>query len=124
MAGILGTAGIGAVTCTDATPTLPELWVPLSQSLSTVAKTRFLPVDTIAMTPSLWYWMTSQLDTTNRPLLAPGGASGMNTLAVYDANAAEGVAGSLSGVPIVIDRGVVVDLQPAPRLLGTFAFQG
>lgn len=109
MQGILGIAG-NTVTYTDATPTLPELWVPVAQSMSKVASTRFLPPDTIGMTPSQWYWWVSQLDTTNRPLI--GGATGasMNSLAVYDETAAEGVAGAIGNTSIVIDANIPSNL--------------
>lgn len=107
--GILNVSGINGITYTDATPTLGELWVPLMQALSQVAKNRFLPVDSIGMHPSLWYWATSQLDTTGRPLIA-GDGDGMNSIAVYDANAAEGVVGAIGNVPIVIDANMPTNL--------------
>jgi hypothetical protein len=43
------------------------------------------------------------LDTQNRPLVTPETGNGVNTIAVLDANAVEGVVGSIGGVPIVAD---------------------
>jgi HK97 family phage major capsid protein len=102
-------AGPTAVTFTDATPTVPKLYAPLTQALSQVAKARFQPVDTIVMHPSRWYWIVAALDTQNRPLVTPEGANGANTIAVLDATAVEGVAGSLAGVPIVVDANMPIN---------------
>jgi HK97 family phage major capsid protein len=96
-------AGPTAVTFTSASPTVPLLYTPLTQGLSQVAKSRFQPADTIVMHPSRWYWIVAALDTQNRPLVTPEGGSGANTIAVLDAEAVEGVAGSIAGVPIVVD---------------------
>lgn len=110
MKGLLTLAGTNAVTYTDATPTLPELWVPLMQSLSLIAKLRFQSPDTIGLHPSLWYWMCSQLDTTGRPLIAPS-AGAMNAISVLNATAgAEGVVGSIGNVDIVADANMPTNL--------------
>lgn len=92
-----------AVTFTSASPTVPLLYVPLTQGMSQVAKLRFAPADTILMHPSRWYWIVAALDTQNRPLVTPETGGGLNSIAVYDAAAAEGVVGAIAGVPIVID---------------------
>jgi HK97 family phage major capsid protein len=90
--GILNVSGINAVTYTDASPTLPELYVPLVQSASQVEKNRKLPATGVLMIPSMWYWATGQLDTTNRPLISlPGPA--YNPAATQNGLAAEGAAG-------------------------------
>jgi HK97 family phage major capsid protein len=101
VSGIFG-APPATVTYTDAAPTLPKLWPILTQSLSVVARTRFQSADSIVVTPQRWWWMVSQLDTAGRPLIASSGA-GFNAMAVFDANAVEGVAGSIGGVPVVVD---------------------
>jgi HK97 family phage major capsid protein len=110
MKGLLAVSGINSVTYTDATPTLPELWPALTQAASGVNKGRFLPPDTVAMHPSLWWWMASQLDTTNRPLMAPVAGNGLNSVAVYDATGAEGVVGSVGGLPVVVDANIPTNL--------------
>jgi HK97 family phage major capsid protein len=125
-------AGLTAVTYTDATPTVPELYTPLTQALSQIAKARFLPGDTIVMHPSRWYWITSALDTQNRPLVTPEGGGGVNTIAVLDANAVEGVVGSIGGVPIVADANMTTgygagsnqDRILVGRLKDAFLFEG
>jgi hypothetical protein len=39
------------------------LWVPLLQAASQVAKNRKQTATGVVMTPSMWYWALSQLDT-------------------------------------------------------------
>lgn len=108
--GILGTAGINAITYTDATPTLPELWVPLLQSVSQIAKNRKLPGTAAVLTPSMWYWALSQLDTTNRPLILPNG-NAFNPMASEGQAAAEGPVGMFTyGLPGFIDGNVPSNL--------------
>jgi len=129
--GILN-AGPTAVTYTDGTPTVPELYVPLTQALSQVAKARFLPSDSIVMHTSRWYWIMAALDTQNRPLVTPETGNGVNTIAVLDANAVEGVVGSIGGVPIVADANQITgygagsnqDRILAGRLKDAFLYEG
>ena len=104
-AGIFNVAGANVLSYTDASPTLPELYLPLTQGMSQVARLRFKTPDTILMHPSRWYWMVAALDAQQRPLVTPTGNS-MNSIAVYDAEAAEGVAGAIGNVPIVVDANV------------------
>jgi HK97 family phage major capsid protein len=106
--GLLTISGTNAVTYTDATPTLPELLVPMGQGLSKVATQGKVISDTILMHPSIWYWMTTQLDTAGRPLVDLG--NGQNSIAVMDANAVAGVAGSMGTSPIVVDLNLPTNL--------------
>jgi HK97 family phage major capsid protein len=103
-------AGGTAVTYTDASPTVPELYVPLTQAMAQIAKQRFLAPDSIVIAPSLWYWIVAALDTQNRPLVTPNADHGMNSIAVLDATAVQGIAGSIAGIPIVVDPNVPVNL--------------
>jgi len=104
LSGILGTAGINAVTYTDATPTLPELWVPLLQSASLIAKGRKVaPATGVVMTPSMWYWALSQLDTTGRPLILPN-QNVMNSMGDSGLLETDGPAGMFTyGLPAFLD---------------------
>lgn len=108
--GILNVSGINAVTYTDASPTLPELYVPLVQSASLVEKNRKLPATAVVMIPSMWYWSTGQLDTTNRPLITlPGPA--YNPAATQNGLAAEGAAGMFAyGAPVYTDGNIPSNL--------------
>lgn len=107
--GILN-AGGNAVTYTDGTPTLPELWVPLLQSASLIAKNRKLPATGVVMTPSMWYWALSQLDSTSRPFIVPS-AVGFNPLAEGSELGADGPAGMFTyGLPSFIDGNIPSNL--------------
>lgn len=107
--GILG-AGGNAVTYTDATPTLPELWVPLLQSASQIAKNRKLPATGVVMTPSMWYWALSQLDTANRPLIVPN-AQAFNSMGDGGALETDGPAGVFTyGLPAFLDGNIPSNL--------------
>jgi len=108
--GILNVSGINAVTYTDATPTLPELWVPLLQSASLIAKIRKMISTGVVMTPSMWYWALSQLDTTGRPLLIPS-ATAMNNMGDNGLLEADGPAGMFTyGLPAFMDGNIPSNL--------------
>ncbi|HEY2088607.1 MAG TPA: phage major capsid protein [Mycobacterium sp.] len=108
--GILNTAGINAVTYTDATPTLPELWVPLLQAASQVAKNRKQPATGVVLTPSLWYWALSQLDTTTRPLIVPN-SNAFNSMGDGGLLESDGPAGVLTyGLPSFLDGNIPSNL--------------
>jgi HK97 family phage major capsid protein len=108
--GILNVSGINAVTYTDASPTLPELYVPLVQSASQIEKNRKLPGTAVVMTPSMWYWSTGQLDTTNRPLIVQN-APAYNPAAVQSGLASEGSAGTFAyGMPAFTDGNIPSNL--------------
>jgi HK97 family phage major capsid protein len=111
LSGILGVAGINAVTYTDATPTLPELWPGLLQAASQVAKGRKIGGATgVVMTPSMWYWALSQLDTTNRPLLVPN-AQAFNSMGDGGTLEADGPAGVFTyGLPAFLDGNIPSNL--------------
>lgn len=108
--GILNIGGINAVTYTDATPTLPELWVPLLQAASLVAKNRKQAATGVVMTPSMWYWALSQLDTANRPLIVPS-AIAFNPIADGGLLEADGPAGVMTyGLPAFLDGNIPSNL--------------
>ncbi|MFI0484883.1 phage major capsid protein [Actinomadura sp. 9N215] len=107
--GILNTAGINSVTYTDATPTLPEMYPSFAQGASKVATGRKMPATAAVVIPSIWYWATAQLDTTNRPLITTLAA--YNPAAVQDALASEGPVGMLAlGLPVYLDGNVPSNL--------------
>lgn len=109
--GILNVSGINAVTYTDASPTLPEMWVPLLQSASQIAKNRKMPPLAVFTTPSVWYWMLSQLDTTNRPLIMPAAMQAFNPMSLQTGDGGEGFVGNLTyGLPVLTDGNIPSNL--------------
>ncbi|MFE7559662.1 phage major capsid protein [Kitasatospora sp. NPDC057500] len=108
--GILNTPGINSVTYTDATPTLPEMWPVFAQAASQVAKNRKLPALATFMTPSLWYWIVSQLDTAGRPLVQVEPGTGFNIAALQTGAVAEGPAGRIVSLPTLLDGNIPSNL--------------
>jgi HK97 family phage major capsid protein len=111
--GILGMSGINAVTFTQASPTLQLLWPVLAQAKSQVEKSIFMPIDAIAMHPSIWNWMLGQLDgsggTAGRPLI-DSTDSGLNSMGISDTSNAEGAVGSILNVPVYSDANFPTNL--------------
>ena len=108
--GILNVSGINAVTYTDASPTLPELWVPLLQSASLIAKNRKQAATGVVTIPSTWYWALSQLDTTNRPLILPN-TNAMNSMGDSGLLESDGPAGMFTyGLPSFMDGNIPSNL--------------
>jgi HK97 family phage major capsid protein len=103
--GIDQLASTNGVTYTDASPTGPELYPNIAGGVSQVAGGRFLPPSVVAMHPRRWYWLASQLDSNNRPLVVPSGA-GLNQAAVLERVAAESVVGEILGLPVVLDPNI------------------
>ncbi len=97
--GLNAVSGINAVTYTDATPTVPELYPKVADAIQQIAAARFAPAQMISMAPRRWAWLTASLDTQNRPLVVPG--AGVNTVARFGPIAAQSVVGEIQGVPIV-----------------------
>jgi HK97 family phage major capsid protein len=109
--GIINTVGIGAIAYTDATPTVPELYLPLAQAVSNVATTRLLPPNAIVMAPRRWYWMTAALDASNRPLVVPIASGVYMAIAVLQDVQTGGPVGMIQGLPVYLDANM-------PLLLG------
>lgn len=108
--GILNTSSINSITYTDASPTLPEMWPSLLQAASQVAKNRKAPASAVVMTPSIWYWMLSQLDSSNRPFIVPNGVA-FNPMGSNGAPEFEGPAGMLTyGLPVYLDGNIPSNL--------------
>jgi HK97 family phage major capsid protein len=109
--GILNVSSINAITYTDATPTLPEMWVPWIQSVSQIATNRKMPALATFVIPAIWYWGTSQLDTTNRPLLQAAQTGPFNAMALQTGASAEGPVGNLTvGTPVILDGNIPTNL--------------
>lgn len=108
--GVLNVSGINAVTYTDASPTLPELYLPLMQALSLVAKNRKMMATATFMTPSRWYWAASQLDSQNRPLILPETNAPFNPLALQTGGDVEGPVGRVGSQPILADGNIPTNL--------------
>lgn len=109
--GILNVSSPNAITYTDASPTLPEMWIPWVQSVSQVFTNRKAPALATFVTPAIWYWAMSQLDTANRPLVLPEQNGPFNAMALQTGEIAEGPVGRLTvGTPVLLDGNIPSNL--------------
>lgn len=109
--GILNTAGINTVTYTSTTPSVAELYPKLADAVNRVHANRLQPAEVIVMHPRRWNWILAALDTNSRPLVVPNPSyGGFNPIAVQRDVVAQGVAGSLAGLPVYLDALVPTNL--------------
>jgi HK97 family phage major capsid protein len=107
--GIKSTSGIVAVTYTDASPTLAELYPKGSDAVQQINAGVFAPATAWVMHPRRWGWMEASLDSSNRPLVVPDANVAYNPIAVGDAAAYGQVVGKWHGLPVVTDGNVLTN---------------
>lgn len=108
--GLFGVSGINAITYTDASPTVPELWPKLADMVGKVVSGRFTGPTAIVMSPTCWAWILAEKDTTGRPLVEPAGIVALNPIATATAPDYTRPAGQLFGVPVILDGNVPSNL--------------
>jgi HK97 family phage major capsid protein len=108
--GVLNVSGINAITYTDATPTLPELYLPSMQALSQSARKRKMMPSAVFLTPARWFWMASQLDSQNRPFILPETQSPFNPVALQTGGDVEGPVGRMLNFPLLADGNIPQNL--------------
>ena len=112
LTGILNTSGVNAQTYTQATPTVTgagQFYSQVVQAINLVNTNRYLPPTAIVMHPRRWAWVLNALDTANRPLVVPNGPA-FNQLATGSDVVAQGVSGTLLGLPVYVDPNIPTDL--------------
>lgn len=108
--GIRSTAGIVAVTYTDATPTVGELYAKLADAIQQINAGIFAPATLIVMHPRRWGFFTAALDTTNRPLVLPNTNGPFNAVGVGESAGYGGPVGTLHGLPVITDGNIPTNL--------------
>lgn len=108
--GLLSATGISAVTYTDASPTVGELYSKLSDAIQRVHTNRFLAPTVIVMHPTRWGWFLAALDSTNRPLVVPNPQGPLNSVGTFAGVVSEQVVGSIQGLPVVTDPSIPTNL--------------
>jgi HK97 family phage major capsid protein len=110
LTGILNVNSIGSVVYTDASPTGAALFPKIANAISVVASNRFAPPECVIMHPRRWLWLSSQLDTQNRPLVVPK-AGMVNEMAAFgdlgDANI-DGSVGTILNLPVFTDANLSI----------------
>lgn len=102
--GILNNANINAVTYTDASPTVGELYPKLADAIQKIHTLRFMSPDAIFMHPRRWAWILAALDTANRPLVTP--YAPQNSVAGFGGVRAEGAVGNMQGLDVFVDANI------------------
>lgn len=109
--GILQSTGIGAVTYTDATPTVAEIWPKLADAIQGLGSARKSAANLFVMHGRRWGWFLASLDTTNRPLICADPEKAMNAMGSAAAAFGEGqLVGLLHGIPVLVDNNVPTNL--------------
>jgi hypothetical protein len=132
-----GTAGSfkGFVTLgTDTTNGIPTTWTETTptgvgavkailQAVSQVVTNRYESASSVIMHPSTWYWLSSQVDSQNRPLIVPTANGPFNANGVVTNPGADSQAvGTIAGLPVYIDATVTkaygASTNQSPILVG------
>lgn len=108
--GILNTSSIVAVTYTDASPSLPELYPKAADAIQQINSNRYLAPNAWIMHPRRWGWMLAALDSSSRPFVVPNAAGPYMAQGVSTDVAAEGSVGSFQGLPVYLDANVPTTL--------------
>jgi HK97 family phage major capsid protein len=107
--GMLNTSGINAITYTDASPTIPELWPKEVDAVRQVAAQRFTGATHTIMNSLMWGFHLAAVDTTGRPLFDVGGSNApTNILATGATQYQDG--GVLLGTKLLQSGGVPSNL--------------
>jgi HK97 family phage major capsid protein len=108
--GVLVLAGTNAVTYTDASPTVSELFPKGADAVQQVATNRKLPPNAVVMHPRRWFWMTAALDANGRPLVVPIANGAYMAQGVANDVLAEGPVGFWHGLPVYLDANMPITL--------------
>ena len=121
--GLINAAG-NTITWTEASPTAANGLKAVGQALSTLAKNRYANTEAIIVPAEFWYWLSSSVDSSNRPIVVPvgGGTSGFNAAGTIAApGAAQGMVGYIYGVPVYVDSTIPTISSQKYILAGKFS---
>lgn len=111
IASLVAAAG-NAITYTDASPTTVKVNQQIGQAIAQVHATRYMPPEYVVMSPARWGHFNTYTDGNGRPLVVPNPSyNPMNAFGTTDTPVvSQGVAGTLQGVPVLIDPNVPANL--------------
>lgn len=110
--GILTLSGTNAVSFTGTTLTgSGSLYSAIIRAISAIQTARFAAPNAIIMHPRRWAWMLEQVDGSNRPIIVPRDGGPLNTLGVFEIDAAaQGYVGTIAGVKVYLDALIPTNL--------------
>jgi HK97 family phage major capsid protein len=108
--GLLALTGENAVTYTATTPTVAGLFPKIVDMIQQIHSGRLQTADAIVMHPRRWAWITTGLDSSNRPLVVPAVNNPQNAYGV-GVQGAEGAVGNIAGVNVYLDANIPVTLS-------------
>lgn len=111
MAGLIASGGTYAFT--SGTPTQTGAFKALGAAVAQFVAARYASPDFMVMTGPRWAWFNAAVDSQNRPLVAPVDVDGSNAFGL-GSTGAQGVVGSILGIPVVVDPGTSTNLGTAP----------
>jgi len=123
--GVDTTNGI-PTTWTETTPTAVGGALAIAKAISKVVTNRYKAAEAIVMHPSMWYFLASSVDGSNRPLVVPvtGASQAFNSAGtITNPGAPAGLVGTIQGVPVFIDATLpkTYATNQSPILVGKFS---
>lgn len=97
----------------------PGIYKALANSIQTIHTTRYVAPTVVICHPRRFAWLTSLLDSQNRPLVVPYVQGPMNAAAVQTDVAAEGPVGTILGLPIYVDPSITTTASASASGSGT-----
>lgn len=108
--GLLSLTGENAVTYTATTPTVAGLFPKIVDMIQQIHSGRLQTADAIVMHPRRWAWLTTGLDSSNRPLIVPSINNPQNVIGT-GGQGAEGAVGNIAGVNVYLDANIPTTLS-------------
>lgn len=108
--GLLSTQSAIAVTYTDASPTVGELYSSIANAIQQVHTNRYAAPTRVLMHPRRWGWMLAALDSSDRPLIVPAANGRFNSAGTQEGVSSEGYVGDIQGIPVFVDANIPTNL--------------
>jgi HK97 family phage major capsid protein len=108
--GLLQVTGVNAVTYTDASPTLAELYPKIADGVQQIHTGIYMPPTAIFMHPRRWAFCLAAQDGSQRPLVVPDTNAPQNAAGTTAGVVSVGRVGTIQGVPVYVDANIPTNL--------------
>lgn len=121
-------AGINTVAYTSASPAVTSstlansFYSKLANAQANVNAVRYMPADTVLMHPRRWAWVSTALDSSNRPLIVPA-AVAMNPIGSGNNTVPQGYVGDILGMNVFVDPNLPINLGASTNQDRVFVFK-